>query len=756
MENNNIIQFFKEKYKDFLELVKQRKFPDNNVIMEFYDKVQDFSDKGDTENENLYNLYTSFIKDCIFKSTNIIKNSNVKDVDYINLIIQQTDKIYHIILLLSRLFSYLDRFYTTAKHKLSLNKLSFELFKNEFFIPIKDNLYNVLSNYFIELEKLDNDENAIKIKKIFNIMNSFDNIYKPKIVKKNNEIFFENEGYNDNYVDEKYKFFDNWFNNYFSEDLNSLFENKIKEIENLPISEYIIEILNMNYPPHIMKKYFEGYYISKIINIFITVFIDKYIDKISNYFCNMNRVELKNFYELNKKHKLCLYLIYHSMKYSIEKKGLKTLENKGAKIEVKDENKFPQIEMRKEIEKLFSDCFDKKDPEYNNALFTICKVALNLEPYARKLANYINDCMRRKFKGKTEKEINDELNEIIQVFKYLTNKIDFRVLIEKQMSERLIKNVYLSLNAEKNFVVMINKETDRNYVYNMIQMISDLDKSKEENEKYNILKNKSLPNDIKFKTIIISQAAWNIIPKYFESMNLPPFLSSFTNDFENVYKQRHNSHSKLFWLHILSKVDIKYLCFKNNVNYESKTTLLQYLILLQIEKNKKLSLKKIAENIGCQVNTVLEEISGLIYNKSFNPKLERDKGLLLGNFDENKEFKETDEVWFNFDFKNDHLRFNTMPIKIKKNEAEIKEEEEMEKIYNKRYQDNLIQSTLTRIMKSHNGKKVQHAWLINETSNQIKLFKAQPHQIKENIEKIIEKNIIKRDEKEVSCYEYIA
>ena len=52
-------------------------------------------------------------------------------------------------------------------------------------------------------------------------------------------------------------------------------------------------------------------------------------------------------------------------------------------------------------------------------------------------------------------------------------------------------------------------------------------------------------------------------------MKLPPLLSSFIEDFEIVYKKRHNSHAKLNWLHILSRVDIKYLCFKNNENYSS-------------------------------------------------------------------------------------------------------------------------------------------------------------------------------------------
>ena len=468
----------------------------------------------------------------------------------------------------------------------------------------------------------------------------------------------------------------------------------------------------------------------------------------------MNREQLKNFCEKNKTSKICLYLISQIFIYSIEKKGLKIFENKGIKIDEKDTNICTPIELKKEIEILFDDCFDKADPEYNMCLFKVCQKSLNIKSYSRKLANYINECMRKRFKGKSEKEITDELEQIIQVFVLLINKIDFIVLNERYMSERLIKNAYLSLNIEKKFISILHQEAGYNYMNKMREMISDLDKSNKENEEYNKLKDKSLCNDIKFKPIIISQTAWTINPKYLEKMNLPPFLSNITNDFETIYVKRHN-YSKLFWLHTLSKVDIKYICFEKN--YESKSTLLQFLILLQIEKNQKITLKNIAENIGCKVNLVLEDISGLIFNQSFNPQHKKDKGLILGNFeDKTTEFKETDEVWFNFEFKNNHLRFSTMPLNIKRSESEIKKEEKIDELTIKRYQDNIIQSTIARIMKGNNGKKVQHVWLINEVSKQILLFNAQPQQIKENIEKLIEKGIIKRDEEESSCYIYIA
>ena len=477
-------------------------------------------------------------------------------------------------------------------------------------------------------------------------------------------------------------------------------------------------------------------------------------EKIEEYLLNMNREQFKNFYEKYKTSKVCLHLIYHILNYSIEKKGLKIFENKGIKLDENDPNICIPIELKKEIEKLFADCFDKTEPEYNNYLLRICQKSLNIKSYSRKLANYVNECMRKRFKLKSEKEITEELEQIRQVFVLLINKIDFKLLIEKQMSERLIKNAYSSLNIEKKFISILHQEVGLNYVNKMSEMISDLDRSNKENEEYNKEKDKSLSNDIKFKPIIISQATWYVRQKYLEKMNLPSFLSNFTNDFEAIYIKRHNC-SKLHWLHYLSKVDIKYICFEKK--YESKSTLLQFLILLQIEKNQKITLEKIAENIDCKVNLVLEDISGLIFNQSFNPQHQKDKGLLLGNFDDKTtKFKETDEVWFNNEFTNNHLRFSTMPLNIKRSENEIKNEEKIDELTIKRYQDNIIQSTIVRIMKANNGKKVQHVWLLNEVSKHIILFNVQPQQIKENIEKIIEKGIIKRDEKKSSCYIYIA
>ena len=76
---------------------------------------------------------------------------------------------------------------------------------------------------------------------------------------------------------------------------------------------------------------------------------------------------------------------------------------------------------------------------------------------------------------------------------------------------------------------------------------------------------------------------------------------------------------------------------------------------------------------------------------------------------------------------------------MKKSEEMDKKIELEEEVNTKRYQNNILQCIITRIIKSWIGQKTTHAWLINETSKQVDLFRAHPQQIKESIEKLIEK-----------------
>jgi hypothetical protein len=59
-------------------------------------------------------------------------------------------------------------------------------------------------------------------------------------------------------------------------------------------------------------------------------------------------------------------------------------------------------------------------------------------------------------------------------------------------------------------------------------------------------------------------------------------------------------------------------------------------------------------------------------------------------------------------------------------------------------------------MKGRIGQKTTHTQLVTEVAKQIDLFQAQPPLIKERIECLIDKQIVKRSDKDRNFYEYVA
>ena len=63
-----------------------------------------------------------------------------------------------------------------------------------------------LTNFFKEIQNKDSEHNEQNVKKVIKIMKELDELSKPKLVNKNNEIIWENE--NNNIPPKKYELFD--------------------------------------------------------------------------------------------------------------------------------------------------------------------------------------------------------------------------------------------------------------------------------------------------------------------------------------------------------------------------------------------------------------------------------------------------------------------------------------------------------------------------------------------------------------------
>ena len=759
----------KEKYKDFKvvkaevknemidnihEYLKNGTFPNKkpNAYMTAYTAVQTHADLGDKECAMLLEYHNGVIRDYIQDCLNDL--SKETNVNLIDAFIKHTEHITFLSYWMNRIFCYLDRFYTKAKCKITLAKNALTLYTENFFNQFRNHIF-IEVNKLIREDRQGIREYRPKIKIVMRIIKDLDYEF-PKLIKENNKISWIQEKENSKGTEISIQ--NDWYENYFLGDTLKFSRDKGKgDVQTLSAPEYIVSQLKyLDEEYERQREFINEKFHNKINDINYQNLIGDHMKEIASMDTGIkkmletkNDVQLTNLYKLFKLYPASLVEITEEFQPYIKSRGNTLYENKELS---KDPKKFiPElISLKKEMDKLVLECF-----ENNNTFQDVKNKAFSLfmkkDVYAKQLSNYADFCMRNGFKGKSQEEIDHTLNDIIDLFKCLNSKLVFQNESNKKMSERLIKKLSLSTLSERLFITKLKQEAGVTYVSKMQEMMNDLEKNKNETESYKSMPHKGAPNGIKLDITVISQSAWEVSKKAMEKIEMPKFLKTCLDDFDAFYIKKHQGQ-KLLWCLGLSKVEITYLYLRNkNI---SVSTLPQLLSLLLLEKHGKLSLVSIAQHCGCQTSTIITDIQGLVYNPTFNPQGQPDKGLIVGTF--SKEFKETDEISINKNFTCSRMKIQTIPLPQKKSATEQKQAELEEAQIIKRYQDNILQATLTRIMKSRIGQETSHVWLVNEAAKQIDLFKAQPQQIKENIEKLIEKNVIKRNDKNRTCYDYIA
>ena len=732
----------------------------NSTHMTCYNTIYNFTDSG--YGDELLNFHNSKIEEAANGCYERIKN--LSGFDFIDSFIDCNNKLNSLIFSMSRIFMYTsnnhlkgtdDKNNNRKYQQDDVSEFSMEIYKKNFFDKLKNKIFSSLNEILIRDERNGNNEFRIKLISIMKTLQCMD-YNKPRIFKiSETSKNWKEEEKDTNKINLAYQ--NEWFNYFESETIKYIRNKAERDIKNNSAPEYVkCELKYLDEEDERLDSYVYGGYHARIKEINYEYLIKNNAQQIvdmdtgiNNMFKTKKKDELNEVYQLFSFYPECLKLIQSSFRAYIKERLLALYNDKEFS---KDPKKFVPalIDLKKEMDEIVVLCFanDNDFQDQENKEFS---VLMSKDHYPKQLANYADFCMRNGFKGKSEEEIEGTLNDIISIFKNINSKLVFQSETEKKMSDRLIKGLSINMNAEKMLISKLKQENGVTYVSKMNEMISDLEKNKAEYEGYKLSKSHGAPGGIKFNIQVISQSAWDINKSNMEKIEVPLFLQNCIDDFQSFYLGRHQQ-TKLIWCLSLSRIEIQYLYLQNkNI---STSTLPQFLALYYLEQKGNLKLETIATLLGCNVKKVIYDIRGLIFNPSFNPKGTTDKGVILSNIDEKtKEFKPSTEISINRKFSVNRQKFNTLPLPQKKTADEIKASEMEEAQIIKKYQDNILQATVTRIMKSRIGQETSHVWLVGEASKQVDLFKAQPQQIKENIEKLIEKNIIKR---KGASYEYIA
>ena len=742
-----IKRIYESMIKGLLDYLKTGTFPNNspNSYMTAYSEVHRLADDDHDSSDKLFEYFKKVISDHVVERNKLLASET--DEQLIDDFLKENEKCNILMYWMKRIFTYLDKFYTKNKNVGTLCTNAMRIYQEKMFIPVKEKLYTAVN----KLIKEDRDCNVIYRYKIKTMLRIFEEVdYKnPEIAKDNDKLFWSGECSNE--------FIKEWYNKYFSKQSDVYASIKAKNaIQSMSAPEYIKTSLKyLDEEEQRKSEYINKIFWSNLDEINSKHFVEanaKILADMETGFRymlkNKKDDEIKEAYDLISRNEACKKTITEKFDPYIRERGDELNKNKDL---MKDPIKLiPElIKLKKEMDGLVAMAFN------NDILFQDTKnkafsFFMNKEIYSKQLSNYTDYMMKKGIKAFNEAQIEDNLNDIINLFKCLNNKLVFQLEANKKLSDRLIQNKTLSIVAEKSFISKLKTEAGVTYVNKMTEMMKDLEKSKGEIDLYRNQRHRGKPNGIQFNVQVVSQSAWEVNKNKQEKIEIPPCLSVCMSDFNQFYITRNKNH-KLLWCYGLGTLDLQYLYLPKK--YLSVSTLCQYCLLLNLEKYGKLSFQKLSELLGYNVDLLLNDASGLIFNPSYKRTRNPANGVIVGNFKD--ELKPETEVEINKNFVSNNLKFQTLPmVQRKKADSQVQEQEEA--VQQKKYQDILLQMALTRIMKSRIGLKTTHVWLVGETAKQMDLFRAQPQQIKEAIEKLIEKQIMKRSEKDRTCYEYVA
>ncbi|XP_072684608.1 cullin-4B-like [Canis lupus baileyi] len=271
---------------------------------------------------------------------------------------------------------------------------------------------------------------------------------------------------------------------------------------------------------------------------------------------------------------------------------------------------------------------------------------------AQLLAKYVDSKLRAGNKEATDEELEELLDKVIVLFRFINGKDVFEAFYKKDLARRLLLGKSASVDAEKSMLSKLKQECGTAFTNKLQGMFKDMELSKDtmiQLKQY--MQNQNIPGNIELTVNILTTSFWpTYIPK---EIHLPPEMERLQENFKNFYLSKHSGR-KLQWQSTLGHCVLK-AEFKKGKK-ELQVTLFQTLVLLMFNEGDHFSLEEIKMATGLEDRELRRTLQSLACGRA---------RVLIKN-PKGKDVEDGDRFFCNEEFK--HKLF-----KIKINQIQEKE-----------------------------------------------------------------------------------
>lgn len=373
------------------------------------------------------------------------------------------------------------------------------------------------------------------------------------------------------------------------------------------------------------------------------------------------------------------------------------------------------------------------------------------------LAKYSDQLLKKSTKPEVAHDMS--VDDIMMLFKFLTDKDAFESYYRRLFAKRLIHGTSISDSDEESVIQRLQSENSMEYTGKITKMFQDVRLSKVLEEDFDQMI-KGLPNYTKEKypdsqPFILAETMW---PFSYQEVDfkLPKELEPSHTKLEGLYSSKHNGRV-LKWLWPLCRGEIRADIGKpGRPPFLFTVTLFQISILLLYNDADVLTLEKIQEGTNLSIQNIAAAMVPFLKFKLMQQVPPGLENLVKAEtqFKISRPYKALkSKINFAGGVKNDVLNALNSSSDSQRTGQELTETEKIEKELSAERQI-FLEACIVRIMKAN--RKLPHTTLVNECIAQShQWFNAKVSLIKKAIDSLIQKEYLQRCD-DGESYKYLA
>lgn len=325
----------------------------------------------------------------------------------------------------------------------------------------------------------------------------------------------------------------------------------------------------------------------------------------------------------------------------------------------------------------------------------------------------------------SESEVDENLEKVVQLFSYLTEKDLFADIYRNQLAKRLLNGRSASNDTEKVMISKLKMQCGTHFTSKMEGMLSDLAVGADQKGEFDEHMKK---HDCKmdFSVQVLTTGFW---PTYKSpSITIPDEMNQCMDVFKTWHDRRHQQR-KLSWVFSLGNATVRATFGKKT--YDLTVTTLQAIALNAMNDGKAKTYEELKEELNLEDNVLKPLMHSLCCGK-YKVILKSPAGSKINN---------TDSFTAN-------SKFTCNMRKIRIPMASLDPSHNAKKVEEDR--NHAIEASIVRTMKAR--KTLKHQQLQAEVLSQLAFFKPNPRVIKKRIESLIDREYLERSAEDSQVY----